>query len=166
MIDVALFSFIGIVSRLAPHPWNMTSVGAMSVFSGAKLGIKKAWIITLITLLITDLVKGLHPVMWATYGAFLVAAVIGKYVARKTTILSAAGAVLLSSILFFLITNFAVWLIPNSVYPKTLTGLFDCYMMAIPFFRNSLFGDALYSTVFFGGYAFVGLVRSAKAVRS
>jgi hypothetical protein len=127
-MDLVFLTLISILSRLVPHLPNMTTVGAMSIFSGAKLGGKKAWIITLVTLLVTDLVKGWHSTMWATYGAFLIAALIGKFVAKNGNAVKITGAVLFSGVLFFILTNFAVWLSPNYMYPKTWAGLMDCYL--------------------------------------
>ena len=151
-MDVIPLICIGILSRLLPHPANMTPVGAMALFTGAKFGMKKALIITLATMLITDVFLGFHPVMWATYGSFILAIVIGWSIAKRQTVRNIAGAAIASSLLFFIVTNFAVWTIPGSMYPKTWAGLLDCYIMALPFFRNSLIGDMCYTAVFFGGY--------------
>ena len=60
--------------------------------------------------------------------------------------------VLLSSLSFFIITNFGVWLMH---YPKSLTGLLECYTLAIPFFRNSLIGDFFFAGVLYFGFEFV-----------
>ena len=60
------------------------------------------------------------------------------------------GAAILSSVLFFIVTNFGVWLTGGGwFYPKTLQGLIECYTLAIPFFRNSLAGDLVYTGVLF-----------------
>ncbi len=61
---------------------------------------------------------------------------------------------MMASVLFFIITNFGAWLVGN-LYPKTLAGLVSCYVAAIPFFRNTLLGDAVYTLVLFGGFALV-----------
>ena len=54
--------------------------------------------------------------------------------------------------MFFIVTNFGVWLVGN-LYPKTLAGLAGCYVAAIPFFRNTLAGNVVYTLVLFGGFA-------------
>jgi hypothetical protein len=82
-MEIFLFTLLNILTRLVPHIPNATGVGAGAVFAGSRYGLKKAWIVTLAALLITDLVRGLHPVMWATYGSFLAAAVIGKCIGTK-----------------------------------------------------------------------------------
>jgi len=159
------FIFIGIVSRLAPHLPNMTPVGAISLFASAKYGVKKALITTLVTMLVTDLLIGLHPVMWATYGSLLVAVIIGRWVGKSNNATRLAYATFASSLVFFVVTNFAVWLAPISMYPKTISGLFECYVMALPFFRNSLIGDIFYTFIFFGGYEFVKATQRRLAYR-
>lgn len=162
-MDIIIFSLIGIISRLAPHLSNATAVGALALFSGAKLGLKKAFIITLVTMLVSDMFRGLHTTMWATYGTLFVTIILGKTLLKKQTIMNVVGVTFFSSVLFFVVTNFAVWLSPQFMYPKTLTGLFECYIMGIPFFRNTLFGDLLYSGIFFGGYEFVSSLITRKA---
>ncbi len=154
-MDIAIFTFIGILSRLVPHIPNVTAVGATALFMGAKYGMKKSLVTMFLTMLIADSIKGLHSVMWATYGALIVSILIGTYISKKRHAGWVIGGSLLSSLVFFVITNFAVWLAPNFMYEKTLRGLVECYIMAIPFFRNSLVGDLLYSGIFFGGFALV-----------
>ncbi|MBI2036168.1 hypothetical protein HYT17_00830, partial [Candidatus Microgenomates bacterium] len=75
------------------------------------------------------------------------------------------GAALFSSLLFFLITNFGVWLI-GGLYPKTFTGLVNAYFYAIPFFRNTLMGDVFYTGLFFGGYEIMLKALKLKTQKS
>ena len=148
-----------------PHLPNMTAVGATTLFTGAKFGTKKSIIILFTSMLIVDCVKGLHSVMWATYGSLVLAVIIGGWVGRKQSIVRIVGGTLISSIVFFLITNFAVWLAPNFMYQKTIAGLVECYVMAIPFFRSSLIGDLTYISIFFGGYELVSYLKKKYAFR-
>jgi uncharacterized membrane protein len=133
----------------------MTPVGATALFASAKFGIKKGMIILLLTMLISDILIGLHPVMWATYGSFMITLGIGLWVQKKYSLSRFMTGTLVSSIIFFVITNFAVWLVPNSMYVKTPMGLIHCYVMALPFFRNSIVGDFFYGLVFYYGYELV-----------
>ena len=162
-MDIIIFTAIGILSRLLPHLPNVTAVGSLTLFTASRYGLKKSLIVTLTVMLITDLIIGLHPVMWSTYGSLIVAAVMGKYLLRKRNVTGIAGVTVLSAAIFFVMTNFAVWLAPGSMYPKTATGLMECYIMAIPFFRNSLLGDMVYSVIFFGGYEAVCAVFGSPA---
>jgi hypothetical protein len=161
-MDMIFFVVLGILSRLLPHPVNMTAVGSIALISGAKLNTKKALIVTMATMLISDSVLGLHPLMWATYGSLLLAVCVGKWIGRSVHIGRITGGILTSSIVFFIITNFAVWL-TTPLYPKTVSGLVACYIMAVPFFRNSLLGDMFYGYSLFFVYASVfdtaGFVR-------
>lgn len=154
-MEILTFTAIGIISRLIPHLPNMTPVGATALFSGANFGIKKGMIILLLTMLITDVILGLHPVMWATYGSFMIMILIGKWLQKNCSFRRIIIGIFVSSLIFFIVTNFAVWVIPGSMYPKTFAGLLESYIMALPFFRNSLIGDFSYSALFFGSYALV-----------
>jgi len=62
-----------------------------------------------------------------------------------------------------------VW-VAFTTYPKSLAGLIACYVAAVPFFWNTLAGDALYAALLFGGYALAdGLLsqnRGAQELRS
>jgi hypothetical protein len=154
-MDMVLLIATGVCSRFMPHPANFTAVGGIAIFSGSHFSFKKSLLILMATMLMTDAVLGLHPVMWATYGSLLLALVLGRSIKNKKTVRNIAGVTVASSVIFYVITNFAVWVVPGSMYPKTVTGLLDSYIMAIPFFRNSLLGDLTYTGVFFTAFEFV-----------
>jgi Family of unknown function (DUF6580) len=140
-------------SRLVPHPPNMASITAVALFGGAYLANKwLAILVPLAALFLSDLVLGLYGHMEVVYGSFALVVCIGLLLRKRRTPLRIAGAALVSSTLFFVITNFGVWAF-GSLYPKTAAGLVTCYLAAIPFFQNTLAGDALYTTVLFGGFA-------------
>ena len=63
-----------------------------------------------------------------------------------------AGATAAGAVLFFVLTNFSVWLI-GGLYPRAWAGLVNCFVAAVPFFRNTLLSDLLYSALLFGGLA-------------
>jgi len=150
---------IGVLSRLVPHPANVTAVGALAVFSGSRYSKTKALVITVFTMFVSDAVLGFHTVMWATYGSFALSVLLANRYVKKQSMIRIAGVTLTSAVLFYLVTNFAVWFVPGSMYPKTLTGLVESYIMALPFFRNSLIGDSAYTAIFFGSYALVKSLR-------
>lgn len=150
---------IGAASRLLPHPPNMTSVGAMGMFSGAKLKTWQACMLTLLCMLITDPILGkIHgyaAFTWGTliiYGSLLVNVWIGRKVARTGSPIRIGAAALMCGTQFFLITNFGVWA-AGYLYPRTIAGLAACYVAAIPFFERTLAGDLVYTAIFFGVYA-------------
>jgi len=142
-------------SRLIPHPPNLTSITAFALFGGAYFSDKRlAFLVPLAALLLSDLVLGVYRHMEIVYASFALIVCIGLWLQRHRSPLNIAGAALASSVLFFLLTNFGVWAF-DSMYPKTLDGLVACYVAAIPFFKNMLEGDLLYTFVLFGGFAFL-----------
>ena len=140
-------------SRLIPHPPNFTPIAAMALFGGAYLtSAGLALAVTLSAMFLSDLAIGFHPLVPVVYGSFALVVFLGRTLRPKPRLLGIVGAALASSILFFLLTNFGVWAL-GSMYPKTLGGLIACYVAAVPFFRNTVLGDAFYTVLLFGGFA-------------
>ena len=140
-------------SRLIPHPPNMASVTAVALFGGAYFSDRRlAFLVPLAALFLSDLVLGFYHHMEVVYSSFALIVFIGLWLQKKRSALHIAGAAMVSSILFFLLTNFGVWAF-DSLYPMTLNGLIACYVAAIPFFRNTLQGDLLYTAILFSGFA-------------
>jgi hypothetical protein len=139
--------------RVAPHPWNFTPVGAMAIFSGAIIRDRRlAFFVPILTLFLGDVFIGFHKLMPIVYASFLVSVAIGFWLRDRRTAPRIAGATLLGAIQFFVVTNFAVWQF-GLFYPHTRAGLLACYVAGIPFFWNTLAGDAVYATLLFGGFA-------------
>ena len=141
--------------RIAPHPWNFAPVGAMALFSGAILKDRRlAFIVPLLALFAGDIFIGFYTfkLMLVVYASFLVSVAIGFWLRDRRTIARVGAATLLGAIQFFVVTNFAVWASGLS-YPRTGAGLVACYVAGIPFFWNTLAGDAAYAVLFFGGFA-------------
>jgi hypothetical protein len=138
--------------RLVPHPPNFGPVGALALFSGAMLGRRLlAFAAPLGALVLSDLVLGFYPELLFVYASVLAVVLIGWLVAKQKTALTIAAAAIASSVLFFAVTNFGVWLLMD-YYPKTPAGLAACYVAAIPFFQNTLASDLLYAGLLFGGW--------------
>ena len=136
--------------RIVPHPWNLTPVGAMALFSGAAIPKRAlAFVFPLTALLAGDALKGFHILLPVVYVSFAISVEIGIWLGDNRSIRRLGGAVLLGAVQFFLITNFAVWGILNT-YPKTFSGLMACYAAGLPLFRNTLAGDAIFSGLLFG----------------
>jgi uncharacterized protein DUF6580 len=141
--------------RIAPHPWNFTPVGAMALFSGALIKDRRlAFASPLFALFAGDLFIGFYKpgVMLLVYASFTLSVLIGRCVQNHRSLARISGATLLGALQFFLVTNFGVWAL-GSFYPRTLAGLGACYAAGIPFFWNTLAGDAFYAAVFFGAFA-------------
>jgi hypothetical protein len=139
--------------RIAPHPWNFTPVGAMALFSGAFIRDRRlAFLFPLLALFAGDIFVGFHKLMPVVYASFLLSVAIGFWLRNRRSVARVGAATLFGAIQFFLITNFAVWAFGLS-YPRTGAGLLSCYVAGIPFFWNTLAGDALYASLLFGGFA-------------
>ena len=151
-IAIAAVILLAAALRMAPHPWNFTPVGAMALFSGAMLRDRRlALLLPLATLFAGDLFIGLHKLIPVVYASFLLSVAIGRFLSENRTIIRIGGATLAGALQFFLLTNLGVWVFLGT-YPHTLTGLGACYLAGIPFFWNTLAGDGLYATLFFGGF--------------
>ena len=152
-----LFILSGVILRIIPHPANFAPIAAIALFGGAKLNKKYALLVPIIAMLIGDIFIGFYNIwiMLSVYGSFLLIGLIGVWLKKHYSWKMTIGGALVSSIIFFLITNFAVWAIPSSFYPHTFQGLINCYIMAIPFFRNTVLGDLFYVGVMFGLYELV-----------
>jgi hypothetical protein len=139
--------------RIAPHPWNFTPVGAMAIFSGAIIRDRRlAFLFPLLALFAGDIFIGFHKLMPIVYASFLVSVAIGLLLRNRRTPGRISLATLAGAIQFFAVTNFAVW-VSGRTYPHTIAGVLTCYILGIPFFWNTLRGDAVYSVLFFGGFA-------------
>lgn len=155
------FIIIGILTRLLPHPANFAPITAIALFSSVYLPKRLAFVVPLLAMILSDLVLGFHSTMPYVYGSIFLTSVIGVGIRRTPLRQGFVGqarrvviATLGSSILFFIITNFGVWK-ETSLYPKTIDGLLQSYIMALPFFRNSVLGDLFYTAVLFGSYELV-----------
>jgi len=139
--------------RIAPHPWNFTPVGAMALFSGAVIKDRRlAFLVPLLALFFGDIFIGFHKLIPVVYASFLVSVAIGFWLRDRRTVVSISAATLAGAIQFFLITNFAFWQF-GAFYPHTRAGLVACYVAGIPFFWNTLAGDAVYAILLFGSFA-------------
>ena len=137
------------LSRLIPHPPNFTPIAAIALSSAVYLDKRYAFIIPLIAMLVSDYFIGFHSGMVWVYGCFALIGLIGIWLRSHKKPLFVAGATLVSSVLFFVVTNFAVWFM-GTMYPKTWEGLIACYVAAIPFFQNTVAGDLMYTGALFG----------------
>ena len=155
LIQPTTFILIGVVARVLPHPANFAPIAAMALFGGSYMGKKQALVLPIMAMVLSDLFIGFDslPMRLTIYGTFLIMVLIGFWIKNNKNTKNIIFASLFSSVLFFATTNFAVWA-GGIMYPKTLAGLANAYTLAIPFFRNTILGDAVYTGLFFGGYEF------------
>ena len=151
----------GILLRFAPHAANFTPVAAIAIFSGAYLNKKYAILVPLVLMAASDLFIGTHNVMLFTWGGFVLSALLGFWVRKHKSAVRVFSASLISSLVFYIVSNFGVWLM--GWYPLTAKGLADCYIMGLPFLRDFVVGTLLYSAVFFGIYELAArLVKNTR----
>ena len=148
---------LGVFTRLIPHPANFTAIGAVALFAGSYF--EKRWLailLPLIALFVSDCILGFHDLMLYVYGAFIVVTFLGSWTLQNDKGSSKTGAkasdlVLTSlgaSVIFFVISNFGVWM-QSGFYSRSLSGLFECYVMALPFLDRQIFGDLFFSCALF-----------------
>lgn len=140
---------LAVASRWFSHLWNFTLIGGVAYFAGSYFK-NKGYAVALLfsSLLISDWFIGFHNQMLVVYFAFLAYVLLGSFVNLKSAKLKIYGFCISASLIFYFITNFAVWY-EGQLYPQTLSGLFNCYVMAIPFYRNQFLGDLLATGLLF-----------------
>ena len=151
-----LLIVLAAITRFIPHPFNFTAVGAIALFSGANFKDKRyAFLLPIIDMFLTDLFIGFHFSMLPVYTCFAFAVWIGIRIRKNQNIITIASVSLVSSLIFFLITNLPLWYADMGLYPVTIQGTMESYRMAIPFFKNQVVGDLFYNGVLFGVYHLV-----------
>lgn len=148
-----------VILRLLPHPPNFAPITAIALFSATILPKRWGIIIPLLAMVISDAYLGYYqwPIMLAVYVSFALSGIIGWWLRKHYSINAIWSGTLTASILFFLITNAAVWGF-SGMYELTLSGLIKSYYLALPFFRNTLLGDLFYVTVMFGSFEIVKVI--------
>lgn len=163
IIVISSLILVAAASRLLPHPPNFTALGALALFGGFALNHSaQRYLITFGALIVSDLVLNLtvysggdfvlfYPGMIWVYGAFGMIVFAGSRI-KRNSIRTVVGGSLISAILFFLMSNFGVWL-SGTLYSSDLSGLMVCYTAALPYFANTLLSTLLFGGLLFGAHA-------------
>jgi hypothetical protein len=151
LLALALIGF-GVTMRLLPHPANLAPVGAIALFGGAVLPRKLGWWLPVAIMALSDLWIGTYDGILFTWLGFLLVGLFGMVMRGRSNWLRVPRGVAGSSVIFFGVSNFGVWL-QGQLYAHTWSGLWQCYVMALPFFRNTVLGDLIYASLLFGAYA-------------
>ena len=163
-IFIALAVFVRIIPHVSaldhlPYLPNFTPIAAVALFSGFYLNKKYSLLVALLAMLVSDLIIGFYSpsVMASVYSSFILIGLLGMWLKKHKNTGNLLMVTVFSSALFYLVTNFAVWAFPGSfmMYPKTWQGLMECYIMGLPFLRNTAIGDLFYVGAFFGAYELV-----------
>jgi hypothetical protein len=159
------FVILGLLFRVIPHPANFSPIFAIALFGGTYFVNKRlALIIPILALFFSDFFIGFYsPVVMAfVYAGLVLIALLGLWLRNHKSVLSVLGTALASGTLFFLVSNFGVWLNPVSGYAKSAAGLVQCYLLALPFLKTTLVSNLVYTAVLFGGYELTRLALSRK----
>ncbi|ROQ24766.1 DUF6580 family putative transport protein [Gallaecimonas pentaromativorans] len=136
--------------RVLPHPWNVSPVAAMALFAGAHFQTRAmAVLVPLAAMAVSDLLLGLHPTLPFVYGALVVTVALGFWVGKDISPARVLAGSLSGSLLFFFVTNAAVWLV-GDFYPSGINGLWQALAAGVPFFQYTLLGDLVFNALFFG----------------
>ncbi len=163
-LPVAILITIAAITRFIPHPFNFTAVGAMALFSGANFKDKRfAYLMPIAVMLITDLFLGFHFSILPVYACFAFTVWMGTRIASKQNVLSVGSSSIISSVVFFLVTNLPFWYMDLQLYPMNAQGTLESYSMALPFFSNQIIGDLFFNGVLFSVYNIVVLKSSKVA---
>jgi hypothetical protein len=164
-----LFLALALAVRFLPHAWHFTPLGAALLFFGSRQPKKQIWIAVAVAA-IADVLLTLYvyhlPLGWelvASTSYYVIALAIGTFLRENADLVKVTGASLAGSIVFFLISNFATW-VAYDMYPHTISGLATCYLMAIPFFRNTLIGDVAFALAMFGTPMLIEALQRKRAL--
>jgi hypothetical protein len=166
-IALAGLILIAALTRLLPHPPNFSPVEAIALFGGAYFAARKwAILVPLAGMFVSDLILAQKmggsyaeyfstPSFWIVYACIVLTTLMGFGLRGKVTGARVLGYSLAGSVLFFLVSNFGVWLTAQMVpgYPACTTGIIPCYVQALPFFQWTVLGTLFYSALLFGGFA-------------
>jgi hypothetical protein len=165
-ILITALILVAAVTRLLPHPVNFGPMAAVALFAGAHLG-NRFW--AMLTILLAAVFSDLlvNAILYShyslsyfvgagtlsIYACYLLFGLFGSSI-QKVGISSVGGRAIASSLIFFLVTNFMVWM-GSGMYSPDLAGLMTSYVAALPFLQYSIAGDLMYSAALFGGYSMV-----------
>ncbi len=137
---------MAVMTRLIPHPWGVTAVGAVSLLSGREFRNPIAAVLfTLALMFVSDLFLGFHETVLYVYGSLaLIVLLANVFKTRLFKGTQLMGASLVGSLVFFAITNFGVWM-EGSLYPASVQGLLECFVMGLPFLKFQILGDMAFT---------------------
>jgi len=141
---------------------NFAPVGALFVYSGARMKGIGAWIIPAVVMIISDWILGFSRYGFGTwtiatifvYAALFINIALGRMLSNTENAGLVVGTTLLASIQFFITSNLGVWL-TSGMYSLDFAGLVQCFTAAIPFYRNTFASDMVFTCVLFAAHHFL-----------
>ncbi len=147
------------LTRFLPHPPNFTAIGGIALFAGACIPNRLlSLLIPLSLMIVTDAVIGFHNTAWAVYLSFGLITMLGWWLSKRNSVGGFIGTSLIASLLFFFITNAAMWVVgfwtsEPLMYSKGIDGLFTAIAAGIPFYSyNFLISQFVYGGILFGAF--------------
>jgi len=133
------------LSRLIPHPDNFTPIIALAIMSSYFFrSVNFSYTIMLFSMLLADFFIGFYSHMLFVYLSLFLIVLIFFKISKKINYKNLFIFSFFGSVIFFLISNFGVWLVGN-LYERNINGLIECYFMAIPFFKNTITSTLIFS---------------------
>jgi hypothetical protein len=155
-LDLALVVFLialDVAARLLPHAWGFSPVAASGLFAARMLRLPVlALIVPVAAMALTGWALGADDwrISLITYAGIAVPALLGIASRRYQGALPVVAAVIAGSLIFFALSNVAVWAF-SGMYPLTMAGLAECFVAALPFLDKTVLGDLIWTGVLFGG---------------
>ena len=145
-------------------PPNFSPITALALFAGAYLPNRRLAIgLPLLAMLMSDFIIGFYDlkILFAVYLSFALSGFLGLRLRSRLSLGAVFGSSLAASLIFYCLTNFAVWLW-SGMYGHSFEGLISCYTLALPFFKGTLLGDLVFVSLFFGLSEIINRVYSYK----
>ena len=161
LLVIVVLMITAVMFRVFNHHYNVllnfSPIAAIALFGATNLKNRlMAFGIPMLVLFASDCFIGFHNTMFFTYGSFALIGLLGFVTLRnKFSVGRLILIALSSSLIFFVITNFGVWLMPNTMYSKDIEGLITCYERAVPYFGNTVAGDLFFSALLFGVFEYI-----------
>lgn len=163
LIAAVVLVLFAVLWRVAQIEGNFSPVAAIALFAGAAFADRRwAYGLPLLAMALSDLYLGLHTLLPVVYGCMLLTTWLGTRVGAKARWVAILGYGFLSSLIFFVVTNFAVWL-GGTMYPMSASGLLACFTLALPFFKSTVLSTALFSGAMFGTWKLVRALNREPA---
>ena len=151
-ILIAVLILLGIATRLIPHPPNFTPILSIALLSGLYFKNRFSILIPILIMLVSDIIIGGHSTTVWVYSSILAVYLIGQFLIKNQSFKNVMASSVLSSFVFFIITNLGVWVVG---YPNNFAGLTACFIAALPFYKNTLLSAMMYTALIHGGYVYL-----------
>lgn len=168
LLILFIFAIIGVSSRILHHVPNFTPIVGLALFISYQWKPKHSIFFVLSTMFISDLVIGYDSIQMRilVYSSLILPSFLGVLIRNPKTFehkyFHIFGYSMASSVFFYIVTNFGVWLW-SGMYEHTVEGLLFCYTMALPFFKNTILGDLFSSFLIFSITDLISLYQKKLA---